>query len=99
MPALPAQAADAPAASALSTVLPFQVAVTFSMNIAGTSFPLASLRWPVSIGCDIRIFTSATSPFMVARIRIGSAMVSLREVVSRDQPPQPPRVTFTTWSV
>src|SRR5215472_9714771 len=57
-----------------STVLPAWVTVTFWMKCAGTSAPLASLRWPVSISCAISTRTSTLSPAMLARIRIGSAM-------------------------
>src|SRR4051812_3722046 len=60
--------------SAASTVFPLWVAVTFWMNHAGMTAPLASLRWPVSISCAISTFTSTLSPAMLARIFIGSAM-------------------------
>src|SRR5215471_9760538 len=55
-----------------STVLPAWVTVTFWMKCAGTSLPLASLRWPVSISCAISTRTSTLSPVMLARMRIGS---------------------------
>src|SRR3970040_2182288 len=45
------------------------------MKCMGTTWPFESLRCPVSIGCSIRMRTSATSPWSVARIFIGSAMM------------------------
>src|SRR3989304_2235475 len=42
------------------------------MKCIGTMAPLASLRGPVSIGCSIRMRTSAVSTCSVARIFIGS---------------------------
>ena len=71
--------------AAESTVLPLHVALTFWMNQAG-----CPLRWPVSISCAISTFTSTLSPSIVARIFIGSGMA---------QPPQPPRVTFTSLAL
>src|ERR1019366_3283533 len=44
------------------------------MKCIGTMSPLASLRCPVSIGCSMRMRTSAVSTCSVARIFIGSAM-------------------------
>src|SRR5882724_2218427 len=57
-----------------STVFPAWVTVTFWMKCAGTTAPLGSLRWPVSISWLISTRTSTLSPAMLARMRIGSAI-------------------------
>src|SRR3990172_303452 len=51
--------------------------VTSVMYQAGTRLPASSLRRPVSISCCIRILTSVTPSFAVARIFIGLAMLLL----------------------
>src|SRR5574343_918552 len=44
------------------------------MNQAGTTAPLASLRWPVSISWLTRTLTSVTPSLLAARIFIGLPM-------------------------
>src|SRR5262245_30588443 len=60
--------------SARNTGLPLSWAVIVWMKCSGTTFPAASLRCPVSIGCAISTRTSSRSPSSFARIFIGSAI-------------------------
>src|SRR5688572_25297525 len=62
---------------ASSTVLPLCVTTTFWMKCTAIRSPFASLRCPVSMGWRMRMRTSATSPWMLARILIGSDIFRL----------------------
>ena len=73
---IPAPRSDAMRAVAVTGV-PFNEATTSLMNQAGTTLPLLSLRWPVSISCAISTRTSTMSSLALARMRIGSPMMQL----------------------
>src|SRR3954452_6580465 len=48
--------------SAVKTSAPANVAVNRLMMLRGMVLPSASLRWPVSMTCEMRVLTSMTSP-------------------------------------
>ena len=90
--------------SASKTVLPLNAAMNLLMILRGTILPAASLRWPDSISCEIRVLISIISPGLAwaERERGGSAWspwefprLSCVRTMRADQPPQPPIVTFT----
>src|SRR5688572_15369633 len=49
--------------SAEKSGFPFRSTVNLLMILRGMTLPALSLRWPDSITCETRVFTSMTSPF------------------------------------
>ena len=73
---------------------PANVAVNELMMKRGIGLPSVSLRWPVSMTCEMSVLTSIRSPTLARSGSLTRGLV-MYAVLRLAYPPQPPTVTFT----
>src|SRR4051812_21812917 len=83
--------------SAANTCFPATVQTNLLRILRGTMAPAASRRFPVSITCDTRAFTSTSSPFLASFLSSLMRGLTVAIVFLLLQPPQPPMVTLTCF--